>query len=67
VEAAAARARQIAAAVADEMRLEDEADKRARAQLGRERSEFYAARGRHPFVSRGAGRSTEHTGGVSIR
>jgi hypothetical protein len=67
VEAAAQRAQQALAQVAEELRLKDVAAARARAQLERDRSEFYAARGRHPFVSRGAGRSTEHTGGVSIR
>jgi hypothetical protein len=67
VEAAAQRAQQALAQVAEELRLKDVAAAQARAQLERDRGEFYAARGRRPFVSRGAGRSTEHTGGVSIR
>jgi hypothetical protein len=44
VEAAAARAQQIAAAVAEEFRLKDEADARAREQLKRDRARFYAER-----------------------
>jgi hypothetical protein len=46
VEAAASRAQQILAQVAEELRLKDMAGAQARAQLKRERSEFYAARGR---------------------
>jgi hypothetical protein len=67
VEAATQRAQEIFAQVAEELRLKDQADAQARAQLARERTAFYAARGRRPFASRGAGRSTELTGGVSIR
>jgi hypothetical protein len=59
VEAAAQRAQQILAQVTEELRLKDQADAQARAQLERERREFYAARGRRPFASRSAGRSTE--------
>jgi hypothetical protein len=67
VEAATQRAQRILAEVAEELRLKDQAAAQARAQLARERTAFYAARGRLPFASRGAGRSTEHTGDVSIR
>jgi hypothetical protein len=67
VEAAAQRAQQILARVAEEQRLKDQADAQARAQLERERNAFYAARGRRPFASRGAGRSTEPTGPRATR
>jgi hypothetical protein len=62
VEEAASRARRILAEVEQERRAEDAAEAHGRAQLGRERSKFYAARGRRPFGSPGAVRSTEHTG-----
>jgi hypothetical protein len=62
VEAAAQRAQRILAQVSEERRREDQAAAHARAQLARERTAFYAAWGRRPFASRGAGRSTEHSG-----
>jgi hypothetical protein len=59
LEAAASRAQQILAQVAEERRREDEADARARAQLRAEREAFRAQR---PFASGGAGDGTEHSG-----
>lgn len=52
VEEAVTRSRRIHAAVAEELRLEDEAEARGRAQLASERAAFYRARGRRPFASR---------------
>jgi hypothetical protein len=60
VEQAALRAQQIAAAVAEERRLKDAADARARAQLRAERASF--RRSHRPFAGGGGGDGTEHTG-----
>ena len=60
VEAAAQRAQQIAAAVAEEWRLKDAADARALTQLRAERASF--RRSHRPFADGGAGDGSERTG-----
>jgi hypothetical protein len=53
VEEAASRARRVLADVTAQRQAEDAAEAASRAQLQRERSAFYASRGRRPFASRG--------------